>query len=274
MHAAVGGEIPEGPGSAIITDGLPARGDRWWNGEVRMRSLRSSADKAPVDWLVMDGPVDYEAAVQAMQTRAEAIAAGTAPELVWLLEHPPLYTAGTSARPGDLLLPDRCPVYRTGRGGQYTYHGPGQRIVYVMLDVGRRTGDVRAFVSALEQWTIETLAVFGVPARTHAGQVGVWVDRPEKGPGRRDKVAAIGLRLRRWISQHGLSINVDPDLTHFDGIVPCGVREHGVTSLADLGCAARFNEVDRVLREKFETMFGETRVVTEMTPVMADVQGG
>jgi lipoyl(octanoyl) transferase len=234
-----------------------------------MQRLRSSADRAPVDWLVTDGPVDYETAVQAMQARAEAIAAGAASELVWLLEHPPLYTAGTSARHEDLLLPDRFPVYRTGRGGQYTYHGPGQRIVYVMLDVGRRTGDVRAFVSALEGWTIGTLAAFGVPAGTHAGQVGVWVDRPDKGVGRRDKIAAIGLRLRRWISQHGLSINVDPDLTHFDGIVPCGVREHGVTSLADLGCAARFDEVDRVLREKFEAMFGETRGVSEMAPSIA-----
>jgi lipoyl(octanoyl) transferase len=235
----------------------------------RMDNLRSSPRAEPVDWLVTDGPVDYEAAVQTMQVRAEAIAAGAAPELVWLLEHPPLYTAGTSARREDLLLPDRFPVYRTGRGGQYTYHGPGQRIVYVMLDVGRRTGDVRAFVSALEGWTIGTLAAFGVPARTHTGQVGVWVDRSDKGAGRRDKIAAIGLRLRRWISQHGLSINVDPDLAHFDGIVPCGVREHGVTSLADLGCAARFDEVDRVLRDKFEAMFGETRTVPAMAPVDA-----
>jgi lipoyl(octanoyl) transferase len=234
-----------------------------------MQRLRSSADQARVDWLVTAGPVDYEAAVAAMQARAEAIAAGRAGELVWLLEHPPLYTAGTSARREDLLMPDRFPVYRTGRGGQYTYHGPGQRIVYVMLDVGRRTGDVRQFVAALERWTIETLAAFGVLASTHAGQVGVWVDRPDKGPGQRDKIAAIGLRLRRWISQHGLAINVDPDLAHFDGIVPCGVREHGVTSLADLGCAARFDEVDRVLREKFEARFGATRMVADMVPVGA-----
>jgi lipoyl(octanoyl) transferase len=234
-----------------------------------MQRLRSSADQAPVDWLVSDGPVDYEAAVAAMQARAEAISAGHAPELVWLLEHPPLYTAGTSARREDLLMPDRFPVYRTGRGGQYTYHGPGQRIVYVMLDVGRRTGgDVRAFVAALERWTIETLAAFGVPAVTHAGQVGVWVDRPDKGPGQREKIAAIGLRLRRWISQHGLAINVDPDLAHFDGIVPCGVREHGVTSLADLGCVARFDEVDRVLRERFEAMFGATRDVADVAPAV------
>jgi lipoyl(octanoyl) transferase len=231
-----------------------------------MQRLRATAAEAPVDWLVTAGPVDYDAAVAAMQARAEAIAAGAAPELVWLLEHPPLYTAGTSARREDLLMPDRFPVYRTGRGGQYTYHGPGQRIVYVMLDVGRRGGDVRKFVAALEEWTIGTLAAFGVPGRTHAGQVGVWVDRPEKGPGRRDKIAAIGLRLRRWISQHGLAINVDPDLTHFDGIVPCGVREHGVTSLADLGCAARFDELDGVLRDRFEAVFGATRVVAGMAP--------
>ena len=234
-----------------------------------MRSLRSSAAEAPVDWLVTDGPVDYDAAVKAMQERTEAIAAGLAPELVWLLEHPPLYTAGTSARREDLLMPDRFPVHRSGRGGQFTYHGPGQRIVYVMLDVGKRTGDVRAFVSALEGWTIDTLAAFGVPASTHAGQVGVWVDRPDKGAGRREKIAAIGLRLRRWISQHGLSINVDPDLAHFDGIVPCGVREHGVTSLADLGCAARFGDVDRVLREKFEARFGATRSVAAMAVAVA-----
>jgi lipoyl(octanoyl) transferase len=239
----------------------------------RMDNLRSLPRAAPVDWLVTDGPVDYEAAVAAMQARAEAIAVGRASELVWLLEHPPLYTAGTSARIEDLLLPERFPVYRTGRGGQYTYHGPGQRIVYVMLDVGRRTGDVRAFVSALEGWTIGTLAAFGVPAGTHTGQVGVWVARPDKGAGRRDKIAAIGLRLRRWISQHGLSINVDPDLAHFDGIVPCGVRDHGVTSLADLGCAARFYEVDRVLRERFEVMFGETRSVSDILPAVAVSHG-
>ncbi len=236
-----------------------------------MQRLRATAAEGPVEWLVTAGPVDYDAAVAAMQARAEAIAAGAASELVWLLEHPPLYTAGTSARRDDLLTPERFPVYRTGRGGQYTYHGPGQRIVYVMLDVGRRGGDVRKFVTALEAWTIATLAAFGVPAGTHAGQVGVWVDRPEKGPGQRDKIAAIGLRLRRWISQHGLAINVDPDLTHFDGIVPCGVREHGVTSLADLGCAARFDEVDRVLRETFEAMFGATRAVTDMAPAAAAV---
>ena len=238
-----------------------------------MTRLRSSAGEAPVDWLVTEGPVDYDAAVQAMQARAEAIAAGRARELVWLLEHPPLYTAGTSARREDLLMPDRFPVHRSGRGGQYTYHGPGQRIVYVMLDVGRRTGDVRAFVAALETWTIGTLAAFGVTAGTHAGQVGVWVDRPDRGAGRRDKIAAIGLRLRRWISQHGLSINVDPGLAHFDGIVPCGVREHGVTSLADLGCAARFDDVDRVLRERFEAMFGATRSVTAMAPAVAVADG-
>ena len=238
-----------------------------------MQKLRSSAGETPVDWLVTDGAVDYDAAVQAMQQRAKAIAAGTAGELVWLLEHPPLYTAGTSARREDLLLPDRFPVHRSGRGGQYTYHGPGQRIVYVMLDVGRRTGDVRAFVSALEEWTIDTLAAFGVPAGTHPGQVGVWVDRPDKGAGRRDKIAAIGLRLRRWISQHGLSINVDPDLAHFDGIVPCGVRDHGVTSLADLGCAGRFDDVDRVLRERFEVLFGATRVVADMAPAVAVADG-
>ena len=212
-----------------------------------------------VEWAVSASPVDYRVAVRAMQTRAEDIAAGRAPELVWLLEHPPLFTAGTSARAQELLDPHRFPVHQTGRGGRFTYHGPGQRVVYLMLDVKRRSGDVRAFVAALEQWIIAALAELGVDGETREGRVGIWVRRPEKGTGAEDKIAAIGLRLRKWVSLHGISLNVRPDLSHYDGIVPCGIAGHGVTSLAELGATASMEAVDNVLRTQFERCFGPTR---------------
>ena len=215
----------------------------------------------PVDWLISDKPVGYETAVAAMEARAAAIRAGSAGELIWLLEHPPLYTAGTSAKPADLLTPDRFPVFAAGRGGQFTYHGPGQRIAYVMLDVKRRGGDVRAFVRMLEDWIIATLAGFGVQGETRADRVGVWVRRPNKGPGAEDKIAAIGIRLKRWVSLHGLSLNVEPDLEHFTGIVPCGIAGHGVTSLADLGHIVSMPEVDMALRQAFEAVVGPVRLV-------------
>ena len=210
---------------------------------------------APVEWKITDRPVAYEPAVDFMTVRAEAIAAGDATELVWLLEHPPLYTAGTSAREEDLLTRGRFPVYRTGRGGQYTYHGPGQRVAYVMLDLKRRGHDVRSFVRALEDWLIATLATFNVRGERRTDRVGVWVRRPG---GREDKVAAIGIRLRRWVSFHGISLNVEPDLTHFDGIVPCGIRNYGVTSLVDLGIPITMHEVDMALKHAFEHIFGPT----------------
>jgi lipoyl(octanoyl) transferase len=212
----------------------------------------------PVSWAVSERPVDYAAALATMEARVEAIATGTASELVWLLEHPPLYTAGTSAAAEELLSPGRFPVHAAGRGGRYTYHGPGQRIAYVMLDVRRRGGDVRAFVAALEGWIIEVLDSFGVQGEVRAGRVGVWVRRPDKGPGAEDKIAALGLRIRRGISFHGLSLNVEPELEHFSGIVPCGIAGHGVTSLADLGRIVSMYEVDMALRATFERRFGPT----------------
>lgn len=216
---------------------------------------------APIAWAISDSRVDYATALDVMQKRAEAIAEGTASELVWLLEHPPVYTAGTSARPVDLLTPDRFPVFVAGRGGQYTYHGPGQRVVYVMLDVKRRYGDVRAFVCALERIVIATLARFNIKGETREGRVGVWVRRPEKGETAEDKIAAIGIRLRRWVSFHGLAINVDPDLEHFGGIVPCGITEHGVTSFEDLGQLVSMAEVDMALAAVFRDVMGPiTRV--------------
>jgi lipoyl(octanoyl) transferase len=214
--------------------------------------------QSAVGWRVSADPVDYAEAVAFMEARVQAIAEGRAGELVWLLEHPPLYSAGTSAKPADLVMPDRFPVYAAGRGGQYTYHGPGQRVAYVMLDVRRRGGDVRAFVHDLEAWLIDALAAFGAVAETRCDRVGVWVRRPERGAGVEDKIAAIGIRLRRWVSFHGISLNVAPDLEHFSGIVPCGVSAHGVTSLADLGIRAGMAEVDAALRAAFEQRFGLT----------------
>ncbi len=216
---------------------------------------------AGVEWRVTEGLTPYPEAVAAMEARVEAIRAGTEGELVWLVEHPPLYTAGTSARAGDLLAPDRFPVYPTRRGGEYTYHGPGQRVAYAMLDLGRRGRDVRRFVWALEEWVIRALAEFGVRGERRAGRVGVWVVRPEKAPlpdgsPAEDKVAAIGVRLRRWVSFHGIAINVEPDLEHFSGIVPCGIRGHGVTSLVDLGLPVTLADVDVALARAFDEVFG------------------
>ncbi|MGD9671223.1 MAG: lipoyl(octanoyl) transferase LipB [Hyphomicrobiaceae bacterium] len=223
---------------------------------VKSTKADPSVTSGPIGWAISDGLVDYQTALAFMTARAEAIANGAANELIWLIEHPPLYTAGTSARPQDLLAPERFPVYTAGRGGQYTYHGPGQRVVYVMLDVRRRFGDVRAFVCALERIVIDTLAAFNIKGEIREGRVGVWVRRPAKGEDVEDKISAIGIRLRRWVSFHGLSINVDPELEHFSGIVPCGIAEHGVTSFEDLGQLASMPEVDMALRRSFEKVFG------------------
>ncbi|CAN7421622.1 lipoyl(octanoyl) transferase LipB [Brucella pseudogrignonensis] len=219
------------------------------------------ADSPPVDWLISDGLTDYDEALAFMEARVAAIREGTANELVWLVEHPSLYTAGTSAQSADLLTPDRFPVFNTGRGGEYTYHGPGQRVAYVMLDLKRRREDVRAFVTALEQWIVETLAQFNVKGERRADRVGVWVVRPEKpllanGGMCEDKIAAIGIRLRRWVSFHGIAINVEPELEHFDGIVPCGIADYGVTSLVDLGLPVTMGDVDVALGKAFENVFG------------------
>lgn len=212
----------------------------------------------PTHWIVSDGFTPYPFAVEKMEARAAAIAEGSAPEAVWLVEHTPLYTAGTSARDEDLLLPNRFPVHRTGRGGQFTYHGPGQRVAYVMLDLKRREPDVRAYVAALEEWLIRTLAAFALLGERREDRVGIWVRRPDKGAGVEDKIAAIGIRLRRWVSFHGVALNVEPDLGHFSGIVPCGVTAHGVTSLADLGHIVSMPEADMALRMAFEEIFGPT----------------
>jgi lipoyl(octanoyl) transferase len=210
----------------------------------------------PVEWRVADSPVDYAVAVAAMEARAAAISAGEAPQLVWLLEHPPLYTAGTSARDEDLLDRSSLPVHRTGRGGQYTYHGPGQRIGYVMLDLAERGRDVRRFVCDLEEWLIRTLKRFGVRGERRAGRVGIWVAEPD---GRENKIAALGVRVRRWVSFHGVALNVDPDLGRYAGIVPCGIRQHGVTSLAALGIPVPMAEIDRAMAAAFEEVFGPIR---------------
>ncbi|MCB1509159.1 MAG: lipoyl(octanoyl) transferase LipB [Hyphomicrobiaceae bacterium] len=217
-----------------------------------------AAGSAPVEWIVSEGLTAYEEALEAMERRAAAIADGSLPECVWLLEHPPLYTAGTSARPEDLIAPDRFAVFETGRGGQYTYHGPGQRVAYVMLDLKRRRQDVRAFVAALESWVIATLDRFNVKGERREDRVGVWVRRPEKAEGAEDKIAAIGIRLKRWVSFHGISLNVEPELEHFSGIVPCGVTQHGVTSLVDLGLPVSMDDADLALKAAFEEIFGET----------------
>jgi len=213
------------------------------------------------EWRISDAAVPYETAVREMEARVAAIGDAGAPELVWLLEHPPLYTAGTSAQASDLLTPDRFPVYRTGRGGQFTYHGPGQRVAYVMLDLKRRGPDLRQFVADLEAWVIAALARFNVTGERREGRVGIWVDR---GAGREDKIAAIGVRVRRWVSYHGVSINVEPELSHFDGIVPCGIdaagpdgARYGVTSLVDLGHPVTMTDLDVALRDAFDEVFGE-----------------
>jgi len=230
--------------------------DRPLNLENKSVPLLGREDGAPVGWSVSTEYVPYPAAVAAMEARAAAIAEGAAGELVWLLEHPPLYTGGVSAKADDLIAPDRFPVFASGRGGQYTYHGPGQRVAYVMLDMTKRGRDVRAFVQALEAWIIDALAAFNVTGEMREGRVGVWVER--KGPGwsREDKIAAIGVKLRKWVSFHGISLNVEPDLEHFSGIVPCGQTEHGVTSLVDLGLPVTMDEADEALRASFTRVFG------------------
>lgn len=219
-----------------------------------------------IEWRVEPGLTAYPDAVAFMEERVAEIRDGTAPELVWLVEHPPLYTAGTSAKTGDLIDPNRFPVFPSSRGGEYTYHGPGQRVAYVMLDLKRRREDVRAFVAALETWVIETLAAFNIRGERREDRVGVWVVRPDRPPlpdGRpsEDKIAAIGIRLRRWVSFHGISINVEPDLGHFAGIVPCGIRQHGVTSLVDLGLPVTMDDLDAALRTTFGKVFGRTEPV-------------
>lgn len=216
-----------------------------------------------VEWRISEGLTSYDAAVELMEARVADISAGQARESVWLVEHPPIYTAGTSADPADLTDPGRFPVHVTKRGGQYTYHGPGQRVAYVMLDLNARGRDVRKFVCALEDWVIGTLAEFNVNGERRAGRVGVWVTRPDKPPlpdgsPREDKIAAIGVRLRKWVSFHGISINVEPDLTHYDGIVPCGIAGHGITSLVDLGLPVAMSDVDIALRRSFDHVFGDS----------------
>lgn len=228
-----------------------------------------------VEWIITDGLTAYDDAVAFMEDRATQIAAGTAAEAIWLVEHPPLYTAGTSARDRDLVDPDRFPVHPTKRGGQYTYHGPGQRVAYVMLDVGKRGRDVRCFVRQLEAWVIATLDRFNVTGHIRDGRVGVWVERPEKprtatGALSEDKIAAIGIRLRKWVSFHGISINVDPDLDHFGGIVPCGITEHGVTSLVDLGLPVSMTDLDVALRQTFADIFPDTPMPSDAPQCKSD----
>ena len=213
-----------------------------------------------VEWITTSGLTDYEDALAFMENRVAGIVDGTADECIWLVEHPPLYTSGTSAKPADLVDPDRFPVFDARRGGQYTYHGPGQRVAYAMLDVGKRGRDVRKFVQDLEHWIIATLDTFNVKGEIRDGRVGVWVQRPDKprnadGSVAEDKIAALGIRLRKWVSFHGLSINVEPDLSHFDGIVPCGIRDHGVTSLVDLGLPVSMDDLDVALKSCFDAQF-------------------
>ena len=221
--------------------------------------LLPTPGSTPVEWRVSDGLIAYEQALATMTARAAAIARGEAPELVWLLEHPPLYTAGSSSRPDDLIDP-RFPVHTAGRGGQFTYHGPGQRVGYLMLDLKRRAPDVRRFVATVEEWIIHTLAAFNVRGERRDDRVGVWVRRPDKGNGFEDKIAAIGIRIQRWVTLHGFALNVEPNLAHFSGIVPCGVSQarYGVTSMADLGLPVSMPEVDMMLRTTFERLFGAT----------------
>lgn len=221
-----------------------------------------------LEWRIEDAPVAYPTAIETMERRVAEIRAGRAPELVWLLEHPPLYTAGTSAQPSDLLTPDRFPVYQTGRGGQYTYHGPGQRVAYVMLDLKRRGADIRRFVCDLENWLIATLASFNVTGERRPGRIGIWIDRGRHGGprGQEDKIAAVGVRVRHWVTYHGIALNVDPELSHFDGIVPCGIAEHGVTSLADLGLPVTLPDVDVALRQAFDEVFAGRQAECVSTP--------
>jgi lipoyl(octanoyl) transferase len=240
------------------------------NGRQNLDLTTFAAPGGAVEWRISDRPVGYLEAVAAMEARSAAIAAGEAAELVWLLEHPPLYTLGTSGKTED-LLEARFPLFATGRGGQVTYHGPGQRVAYVMLDLKRRRPDVRAYVAALEEWIIRTLAAFNVRGERREDRVGVWVKRPDKGQNFEDKIAAIGVRLRRWVSFHGIAINVEPDLSHFSAIVPCGVVDprYGVTSLVDLGHLVTMADVDVALRAAFEEVFGSTEARLPATTALA-----
>jgi lipoyl(octanoyl) transferase len=227
--------------------------------------LQTGPESPPAEWRRTDGLVSYGGALAAMEARTAAILAGQEPELVWLLQHPPLYTSGTSARPEE-LIDARFPVHVTGRGGQFTYHGPGQRVVYLILDLNRRAPDVRRYVATLEEWIIRTLAAFGVQGERREDRIGVWVRRPDKGPGFEDKIAAVGIRLKRWVSLHGIALNVAPELSHYYGILACGVADprYGVTSLRDLGITASMDDVDAVLRKEFAALFGATREVAPL----------
>ncbi|HEV7345335.1 MAG TPA: lipoyl(octanoyl) transferase LipB [Devosia sp.] len=240
------------------------------NCEISNKLIRN--DARPVQWIISAEPVSYPLALETMQARAAAIAAGEAEEAVWLLEHPPLYTAGTSAAPEDLLS-DRFPVFAAGRGGQYTYHGPGQRVAYVMLDLTQRGRDIRCLVQGLESWVIDTLAAHNIAGERRDGRIGVWVERPDKGSSREDKIAAIGVRVSKWITFHGISLNVMPDLDHYDGIVPCGITDQGVTSFEDLGQLVSMSEVDSVLRAAFERRFGPTTSASEESLVSTGHHG-
>jgi lipoyl(octanoyl) transferase len=241
--------------------------------DCEIRNKLARIDAKPVQWIISAQPVPYPAALAAMRERAAAIAAGQAEEAIWLLEHEPLYTAGTSAVPEDLLS-DRFPVFDAGRGGQYTYHGPGQRVAYVMLDLTQRGRDIRCLVQGLEDWVVDTLAGFNVVAESRpAPRIGVWVKRPEKGVLKEDKIAAIGVRVSKWVTFHGISLNVAPDLSHYDGIVPCGIIDQGVTSLEDLGHLVSMPEVDPVLRSAFEKRFGPTISASEQTLLRAGLPG-
>ncbi|WP_193335670.1 lipoyl(octanoyl) transferase LipB [Devosia beringensis] len=242
------------------------------NDTCQMRSKLARTDDRPVQWVISADPVPYPVALAAMQARAAAIAAGEAEEAVWLLEHPPLYTAGTSAKSEDLLSP-RFDVFDAGRGGQYTYHGPGQRVAYVMLDLTRRGRDIRCLVQGLEDWVVDTLAAFNIVAESKpAPRIGVWVKRPDKGVLAEDKIAAIGVRVSKWVTFHGISLNVSPDLDHYSGIVPCGITDGGVTSFEDLGQLVSLPEVDSVLRQAFEARFGPTVAASEQGLVGAGLQ--
>lgn len=240
--------------------------------DCEISSKLARSDARPVQWIISPKPVPYPLALETMRARAAAIAAGEAEEAIWLLEHPPLYTAGTSALAADLLS-DRFPVYDAGRGGQYTYHGPGQRVAYVMLDLTRRGRDIRCLVKGLESWVIDTLAAHNIVGERREGRIGVWVRRPDKGVLREDKIAAIGVRVSKWVTFHGISLNVMPDLDHYDGIVPCGISDQGVTSFEDLGQLVSMPEVDSVLRTAFERHFGPTISATEESLVSTGLHG-
>ena len=218
-------------------------------------------DNQHVDWIISDTLIPYPLALEKMQNRVESIIKGEKAEAIWLLEHPPLYTAGTSARSQDLITPDKFDIYQTGRGGQYTYHGPGQKVIYVMLDLNKRKQDIRKFITELEYWIIDLLAELTIPSKTYTDRVGIWVDSKNVNVHNESKIAAIGIRLKKWVSFHGVSLNIEPDLSHFDGIIPCGISQHGVTSLHQLGHIISHEEVESLLQSNFETRFGPTQII-------------